>query len=457
MGSENSNQKAFGMNIELIGENLKNFKDAISKAKHNNSIQKFWEFNYENDLDIHKQINKYFDKLQNFKSNSDKAISLKECLLVKIKNLFDPEVTLIIEKINALEQIQYMPIVLFLLENNFSSECKLPIDEKKYSNVEPRLILVTKFEEENPNIIDPLLLRFCSIHNELGDRFTVGIGEKAEDYDLIEHYYPFNINIACVGWFGQGKSTGVNVILNEYKAKESSKGNSQTKELTYYQVKNQPIRILDIPGFEDTETVKKAVQKFQQCGEKINKIRDNLHFILYFLNFGEIRKFSNLELPILEEICNHKNSKVIYVITHSKPNMKKETKNKKIENINEGLQGITKESKIHLETLNNGMLYASSDNVVFVNFHQDNDYDFEPFGINNLFEMMYNHFIKSEDYTSSFEKLNPNNVKKQTIRLREQAEDMLRSNKIWGGVVGIIPGVDWALQKFVIKKTQLKN
>ena len=457
MGSDNSNQKAFGMNIELIGENLKNFKDAISKAKNNNSIQKFWKFNYENSLDVHKQINKYFDKLKNFKDKCDKAFSLKECLLVKIKNLFDPEVTLIIEKINALGQIQYMPIVLFLLENNFSSESKLPIDEKKYYNVEPRLIIVTKFDEANPNIIEPLLLRFCSIHNELGDRFTVGNGENAEDYDLIEHYYPFNINIACVGRFGQGKSTGVNAILNEYKAKESSKGSSQTKELTYYQVKNQPIRILDIPGFEDDETVKKAIQKFQQCGEKINKIKDNLHFILYFLNFAEKRKFSSLELPILEEICNHKNSKVIYVITHSIPNMKEEIKKKKIENINEGLQEITKESKIHDETLNNGMLYAISDNVAFVNFHKDIDYEFEAFGINDLFKMMYNHFIKSEDYKSSFEKLNSDKVKKQTIRLREQAEDMLRSNKIWGGVVGIIPGVDWALQKFVIKKNAAKK
>ena len=186
--------------------------------------------------------------------------------------------------------------------------------------------MITKYDEENPNDIEPLLLKFCSIHNELGDRFTVGEGENAEDYDLIEHYYPFNINIACIGRFGQGKSAGVNAILNEYKAKESSKGSSQTKDLTFYQVRNQPIRLLDIPGFEDTESVKKVIQKFQQCGEKINKIKDNLHIILYFLNYAEDRTFSNLELPILEETCKHQKSKVIYVITHSDPNMDEEEK-----------------------------------------------------------------------------------------------------------------------------------
>lgn len=34
---------------------------------------------------------------------------------------------------------------------------------------------------------------------------------------------------------------------------------------------------------------------------------------------------------------------------------------------------------------------------------------------------------------------------------------MLFSNKIWGGAVGIIPGIDWVLQKFVIKKNAAKK
>ena len=457
MGNSDSIKKAYEMKIQLIGKNLKKYKDSISLPKNNNSIQNYWEFNYDDNLDVHSQINKYFDKLQQIKKAGNKTICLKECLLVRIKNIFDPEVALIIEKVNALGQIQYMPIVLFLLENNFSTNIKLSLDEKVYKRIEPRLIMITKYDEENPNNIEPLLLRFCSIHNELGDRFTVGEGDKAEDYDLIEHYYPFNINIACIGRFGQGKSTGVNVILNEYKAKESAKGSSQTHELTFYQVKNQPIRLLDIPGFEDTDTVKKAIEKFQQCGEKINKIKDNLHIILYFLNYVENRSFANLELPILEEVCNHKNTKIIYVVTHSNPNMDDQDKQDKIDNINEGLQNITLNSKIHKETLDKGMLFATFDNVVFVNFHKDNKNGFEPFGINDLFKMMYNFFIKSEDYKNSNEKLDSKKVKNQAIKLRAQAKDMLLSNKVWGGIVGILPGIDWALQKFVIKKNAAKK
>ena len=31
------------------------------------------------------------------------------------------------------------------------------------------------------------------------------------------------------------------------------------------------------------------------------------------------------------------------------------------------------------------------------------------------------------------------------------------ANKVWGGVVGIIPGIDWVLQKFVVKKNATKK
>ena len=129
----------------------------------------------------------------------------------------------------------------------------------------------------------------------------------------------------------------------------------------------------------------------------------------------------------------------------------------KIDSINHGLQNVTLDSKIHNETLNKGMLVASTDNVVFVNFHKDNKLRFEPFGINDLFKMIYIYFIRSEDYINSFEMLDEDEVKKQAIRLRAQAEDMVLSNKVWGGIVGILPGIDWAIQKFVIKKNAAKK
>ena len=43
--------------------------------------------------------------------------------------------------------------------------------------------------------IYPLLLRFCSIDNELGDSFSILNGNNEVDYDLIENIFPYNIYI----------------------------------------------------------------------------------------------------------------------------------------------------------------------------------------------------------------------------------------------------------------------
>ena len=79
-----------------------------------------------------------------------------------------------------------------------------------------------------------------------------------------------------------------------------------------------------------------------------------------------------MEFPILEELCKHRASKIIYVITHSNPDMDEQDKEEKIDSINEGLQNLTKDIPIYKESQKGGMFNANMDNVAFVNFHRDN-------------------------------------------------------------------------------------
>ena len=371
-------------------------------------------------------LNKYFDYLQDIKDkDEDKEQNLREVLILKLNNVFDPIVNILLDKMNQLSETYYMPLVLILTVNN--SNQQLIIDTEKYENIDPKLIFVENYTE-NPKRLEkkiyPLLLRFCSIHNELGDYFSIGKGKDEERFDLIEQNFPFNLNIACIGRFGQGKSTGVNAIIKEYKAKESSKGSSQTKNLTFYQIKNHPIRILDIPGFENEKTVKDAIEKFKFCNEKINKVKDNIHIILYFLNYSEKRAFMKLEYPIIEEITKHKTSKIIYVITHSKSNINGKIKDKILERINSGIKGITKISE-QIEKFK-----ANDNNVVFVNFHKNELNDEEPFGKKELFKKIYEFFIQSEDYNNSLKNLTKENIEKNALKLRAQAEEKLLWHKI---------------------------
>ena len=456
---------------------MRSFYNTIKTTPRYRSIKDFWkiellEDNYENNLSLTKQIDIYFNKIEEIKKTEK---NMREALVIKVSSLQDETIISIMEKMDNLKETYNMPLVLLLYEKGNVN--KLEFDFSKYKNIDPRLIFTEKYDENRSNIedkIEPILLRFCSIHNELGDRITIN---NKEDYDLIEDYFPFNLNIACIGRFGQGKSTGVNSILKEYKAKESSKGVSQTKSLTFYQVSKQPIRVLDIPGFEDEQTVKQAIDKFKICGEKIKKIKDNLHIILYFLNFNDKRAFMKLEFPMLEEILKHKSSKLIYVITHSPSKLNDKKKDRVIDRINSGLKEIfgnnelnknNQKSKIFLdfevieknEEKKINMLTSTLDNTVFVNFHKDEDDDDninEPFGEDLLFQKIYQFFTESEEYKNYTQKLNSKIIEKRALKLRAEAEDIILSNKIWGAVVGIIPGLDWALQKFVIKKNAAKK
>ena len=452
-----SNQDSFYMHLRFIGQNMNRFYRLFKNSVILHDIIKFWEIDSLQNTDSSRQINSYFDFLQNKKADENKKdITLRECLVVKVNNTFDPEVNCILEKTNELSSKQYMPLVLILTSEISNNE--IVIDTEKYDQIDPRLFFVENYTED-PEIIEdkivPIMLRFCSIHNELGDVFSLGTGKKNEEkFDLIERAFPFNLNIVCIGRFGQGKSTGVNQILQEYKAKESNKGCSQTKNITYYQVKNKPIRILDVPGFEDEKTVKDAVEKFKKYRAKLNKLQDSIHIILYFLNFTEPRAFMELEYPVLEEISEHKSAQLIYVITHSKSKNPK-NKNKIYDRINSGIQGVTRNKSLFEKRK---MFEATENNVVFVNFHYDEDLEIEPFGRKELFTKIYEFLVKSKNYKDSFEKLSSEEaIEKTALKLRAEAQSILLPNKIWGAAVGIIPLMDWPLQKFVIKKNAVKK
>ena len=76
---------------------------------------------------------------------------------------------------------------------------------------------------------------------------------------------------------------------------------------------------MDVPGFENEINIKLAIEKFQFSREKINKSKDNIHTILYSLNFIEVRAFIELEYLMFDEILKNESSEIIYVITHCIP------------------------------------------------------------------------------------------------------------------------------------------
>ena len=420
MGNEEErNPNNYYISINMIGKEMENILYALNTKRPLNrymtqdqfryTIFDYWDYFYYSNKTINEQITFIFDKFYKKKGALD--LNFRECLIVRAKNKLSPEIKLVLEKINDINRIHYMPMVLFLLdeydENNFDYfDKKIVPDNKLYPKIDPRMIFTQGFNDikifvnylmskpNNTHLSEKIqrnikkfkrtLLRFCSYHNELGDYFElINSQNQILRYDLISKKYEMTYSFCCIGRFGKGKSTGVNCLLGEKKAKESRSGTATTKKINYYYVKNSPIKIIDIPGFESKETVNSAVMKFKEYGDKINYKKGELTAILYFIKSTDERMFAEIEYKMFKEIIKHENTPVIYILTHSSLTT---DKSEIYDMINTGIKGVLNKHPEEVEFISDKItkkMFASEKNCVFVNFYQEED---EPiFGVDDFY------------------------------------------------------------------------
>jgi len=417
MGNEEErNPNNYYMSVNMIGKDMQCILYALGAKRPLNmpmtqnqfryTIFDYWDYYYYYENTIDKQIDIIFNKFNKKKGSLD--LYFRECLIVRAKNKEDPEIKKILEKINDINREHYMPMVLFLLDeydtNNFDYlSKKIYPNNKLYPKIDPRMIYtldfnpiksygVSNFYNQNidENMIKNIqkfkniLIRFCSYHNELGDYFQL-INSENEilTYDLIQKKFDFTYNFCCIGRFGKGKSTGVNCLLGEKKAKESRSGTATTKKINYYYVKNSPIKIIDIPGFESKETVKSAVEKFREYGDKIHYKKGELTAILYFVKATDERMFAEMEYKMFKEIIKHENTPILYILTHASLNTDKD---EIYDMLNTGIKGVLKKHPEEIEFISDKILkkmQANEKNCVFVNFYPEDD---EPiFGVDDFY------------------------------------------------------------------------
>ena len=252
----------------------------------------------------------------------------------------------------------------------------------------------------------------------------------------------------------------MNCLLGETKARESKSGASTTKNINYYQVSNQPIKVYDIPGFENKDTTSNAVKKLIELNKKINELKDQIHIIIYVLKSTDERMFADLEYSMLEQISKQNNSKLLYVLTHSNKDMDKD---ELVDMINIGIKGVLGKHKKGKNDKSEEIfeaMKANEENCILVNFHEKENMPI--YGIHELFTKLAEISKKTESY-KNFAKKNLSEyefnlmVKKEAEIRKTKAEKILLYHSIGAGAIGIIPGVDLAVQKFVIQKSAAKK
>lgn len=478
----NNNPNNYYMSLNLIGDTMDQFLYCISgissesyasQKQPKKSLYDYWDYFYNPVLDFFGQLAITMNRLKIQKDSLN--LNFRECLIVRIKNIEAIEIQYILEKVNSLNREYYMPIILFLCDSFEEEDLKkLKYEEEKYPKIDRRMVFFEKFEadiidEEKMGRIRHRLERFCSYYNELGDRFTVGNDTYKNDYDLTEMNFPFTVNICCVGRFGKGKSTGVNCILGEKNAKENKSGTSATLKINYYQVSQFPIKIYDLPGFENLETINNAVKQFKYLNEEIHQLQDQIHIFLYFIKSTDERMFSEMEYKIFKQISKHKDSFVIYVLTHSS---EKTDKKEIYDMINTGIKGAINKNRSKKQKNNKEKdyitkkeeqyqniflkMYASRDNCVFVNFHKTSKLPL--YGLSDFFNKIalfgerteaYNKFQKNSCIS---EEEFQQKIKEEAKIRKIRAKAIISKHKIFAGVAGLLPGVDFVANRYFIKK-----
>ena len=482
MGNEDEPIKqTFDMCVNLIGDSLDQFLYCISNNTYESyasqrpekkSLYDYWDYLYNPGYDFFGQLAITLNRLKLKKDSL--TLDFKECVVVRVSDISAIEIQYVLEKMNSLNREHYIPLMLFLC-NSFELEDlkKFNFDQKKYSKIDKRIIFFEKYEADinNPEKMRKIryrLERFCSYYNELGDRFTIGENDNRNDYDLTEMNFPFTVNICCVGRFGKGKSTGVNCILGEKNAKENKSGTTATMKINYYQVNQFPVKIYDLPGFENDKTVNNAIKQFKYLNDEIRQLQDQIHIFLYFIKSTDERMFTEMEFAIFEQIFQHKDSFILYVLTHS---TEKTDKKEIYDMINTGVRGVinhhkSKKQEIYpndLEYYQNiyFKMAATSDNCVFVNFHETDKNKL--YGISDFFEKIVL-FVERTDAYRKFQKDSCMNEVEFRIRIEEEAKirkkraaAIISRHKIGSAIAGLLPGVDYLANRFFIKKDAMRK
>jgi len=410
-------QISFNLNVYFIGDDISFIYQRFEKLKSNpnSGIFFYWNLfyqkgNYETQL---KAMSDTFRKhLEKFEEDPKKN-TFKELIIIKMKERNNDKIEEIFQIFASDKDDVYCPFIIFFFDKTGNEFEKVEPNKEVYY-ISPLKVFTFKydfFESESIKEFLNCLIRICSYYNELGEQFFIWTkdSEKPIGYDLIRANFNSYINIFCLGRTGSGKSTFLNNFFKEKKSKQGGTGRSTTTKIVRFGINDCPIKIYDVPGFEDDKTIDKVNCKLIQTTSEMNTDKDKIHIILYFINNKEETMIYEMEKKIIDTLKkNNKDVRIIFVSTHSSidpflfqngipPKLKK-----KYDKIKEKTKKIIKAiSSTFGEPYTYGQYFQEDSiiqkNLIFVNLEKDYENDIEPFGFDKVIQSIYNTIIEGND------------------------------------------------------------
>ena len=336
-----------------------------------------WNINiYCNEKFNQKTIESIKDKfLEEFENDQNKN-NLLILFVDSIKSIFNT-----IEIFSSISS-EIHPLFLFIINDkekntkDILSKINNFIREKKIKKFNIRNVTIleevnllnnysTKSIKENENVYNEIQKKrykyICNIYhfiknswlyyNNYGDDFNFSfLNEIIDKNDKIKDNEKFGLfNILLLGRHGAGKSTLINILSNSKRSLEG-KGESFTKKIIKYIIKDYNICLYDSPGLGLEEDIIKIRNFILDFEDHLLKLKNHIHLVFYLINSNEGRDIYENEEEILK-LLMEKNIPIFFLITFSKNENKKDLKEKIELNLKKRFKKI--ETKIGMEYYKN--------------------------------------------------------------------------------------------------------